>query len=111
MQPKTVSELFPSKYISSEDLQGKTYSLTVARVSFEIVRDYYTKQDETKACVWFEHAEKGLLLNKTQAMALAQIAGTEEFDKWAGTKLILRPGRAPNGKMTIVVAKLGDLTK
>jgi hypothetical protein len=111
MQPKTVSELFPSKYIACEDLQGKTFSLIVHDVSFEVVRDKFSQQDETKACVWFVGAEKGLLLNKTQAMALAQIAGTEEFSKWVGVKVILRPGRAPNGKLTIVVATLGDLTK
>ncbi len=100
--PKSVGELFPSKYLSAEDLNGKSFKLVVASVEFTTIHDRFDG-DVVKAVVRFENAKKGLILNKTQAMALAAICGSEEFSAWPGAQVILRPGRAHNGKPTIVV--------
>ena len=101
--PTTVSELFPSKYLKAEDLKGNTVSVVVRAVTMEEVHDTINHQDAIKAVVWFEHARRGLILNKTQALALATATGTEVFSEWVGTPVSLRPGRSPNGKPTIVV--------
>lgn len=102
--PKTVSELFPSKYLKAEDLKNKAYALVIRDVSLEKVHDTINREDTVKAVVWFDGAQKGLILNKTQALALASIAGTEELGQWKGARVHLRPGRSPNGKPTIVIS-------
>lgn len=101
--PKTVSELFPSKYLKVEDLQNKAFALTIQTVTLEKVHDTINREDTIKAIVWFDGAQKGLIVNKTQALALASITGTEEFSQWKGAKVHLRPGRSHNGKPTIVI--------
>lgn len=103
MEPRNVSQLFPSQYVTAEDLKGKSHMLTVDVVEVVQMRSKFTNQQEYKGVVRFVEASKGLVLNKTQALAFARIAGSEEFDRWPGLKVILRPGRAPNGKQTILV--------
>ncbi len=101
-QPKTVSELFPSKYLSADDLQGKAFKLKILAVEFVQIHDRY-EGDVTKACVRFEKAQKQLILNVTQARSIAQIVGSEQFADWVGHEVLLRPGRAHNNKPTIFV--------
>lgn len=101
-QPKTVSELFPSKFLSAEDLQGKVFKLKIAAVEFIQIHDRY-EGDVTKAAIRFDGARKQLILNITQARAVAAIVGSEAFANWIGHEVILRPGRADNGKPTITI--------
>lgn len=101
-QPKSVSELFPSKYLSVEDLQNKAFKLKIASVEFVQIHDRYDG-DITKAAVKFAGAQKMLILNVTQARAIAAIVGSEQFSDWPGHEVLLRPGRAHNNKPTIYV--------
>lgn len=104
--PSTVSDLFPSRWLSADDLKGRSFELTIVKVTFEQVRDRFNvgQGNTTKACVWFDGAQKGLLLNKTQAMAIADITGSERFDKWPGKKIVIRAGEY-RGKRTIFVER------
>lgn len=104
-QPTSVSEMWPSKYLRADDMQGKTFELEISRVAFEHMRSSFTNQDELKCVIYFEGARKGLVLNKTQAMAVTEIAGSERFEDWKGVRVRLRPGRAKNGKGTVCVGK------
>lgn len=106
--PTTVSELFPSRFLKAEDLKGNTVSVVISRVTMEEIHDTINHQDTTKAVVWFEHARRGLVLNKTQALALAAATGSEIFADWIGTAVSLRPGRSPNGKPTVVISATGS---
>lgn len=99
--PRTVSELYPSPWLSAEDLAGRAISVIIARVDIEDIRNPQTAQKEPRAIVTFERAHKRLILNKTQAHRLAEIAGTESFDGWAGLRVVLKPAMAPNKKQTI----------
>ena len=102
--PNTVSELFPSKWINVDDLNGRTFDLTIARIEFdEFPAHPHTKDKIKKAIVWFEKAKKGLILNATQATQIADVAGTERFSEWAGVRITLASGTAPNGKPTITI--------
>jgi hypothetical protein len=77
------SDAFPSNYLRAADLKGKTPIVTIDRVVME------TLGRESKLVVYFRKAEKGLVLNKTNAMAIADLAGTEETDDWPGKKIRL----------------------
>lgn len=100
--PKKVSDLFPSRFLTATDLNGKTYNLVVERVAIEKLRDKFTNNEEYKCVLYFTGAKKGLALNKTQALAMVEITGLEEFERWPGAQVQLSPGFA-RGKQTIVI--------
>lgn len=104
MQPKTVSDLFPSKWLCADDLAGRSVVVTISDVTVENIRQRDGSQ-EIKGVVAFSKATKRLILNKTQAQAIAGILRTETFSEWRGHRIQLSAGRAPNGKSTIVVSQ------
>ncbi len=99
-----VSEIYPDKWLRVRDLQGRRVVVTVSEVTVEALRqvDGSTRR---KIVLAFAGARKRLPLNKTQAYAVAEIAGSEEVEDWVGVRLALRPGRARNGKETIVIER------
>lgn len=100
--PQTVSQLYPDPWLRVDDLNGRTVTLTIARATIETVRSTITNSDE-QVCILDFGRSKRLILNKTQCLAVADIAGTEVFADWPGVRIELRPGRARNGKPTIVI--------
>ena len=103
-----VDQLFPTKWLHPEALNGRAVTVTIARVTLEQVHNPTTNKDETKPAVAFRGATKLLLLNKTQALAIARILGSGETDDWAGKRVTLAAAVAPNGKQTILVTPVAD---
>jgi len=97
-----VSDVYPDKWLRAADLQGRRVTVTVERATVEELRQV-DGSHRRKVVLAFAGAKKRLPLNKTQAYAVAEIAGTEEIERWAGVRLVLAPGRAQNGKETILV--------
>lgn len=79
-----ISEAYPTKYISAPDLQGQTVRVVIDRVEMDKVGE------DTKPVVYFQGKEKGLVLNKTNANAIAGGYGDETND-WSGGELELFP--------------------
>lgn len=77
-----ISEAFPSKYISAADLQGKPARVIMGDIQMEKVGD------DTKPVLYFEGKEKGLVLNKTNANAIAYAYGDDTVD-WRGGEVEL----------------------
>lgn len=98
-----VRTIFPSRWLNADDLGDRRVEVVIAGATLEEVHNRVTNQKEQKLAIAFEKATKRLLVNKTQAFAMAAIAGSDETDDWVGTKVSLRVGRARNGKPTIVV--------
>lgn len=101
---KTVGEVYPSQWLHAGDLMKKSVAVTVETVDVQEFR----QQDGKKASrivVGFRGAQRKLVLNKTQAIAFAAIAGTEEFERWGGLRVLLSPGRASNGQETIIIGE------
>jgi hypothetical protein len=102
--PETVSDLFPSKWLSASDLNSRTFDLTIDRIEPGMFPIHpRTREKELKAVAYFTGAKKGLILNATQCTQIAEIAGSEIFATWPGTRVTLAPGKAPNGKPTITI--------
>ena len=72
---------FPSNYLKASDLQGKATTVTMDRVEIEELKS--RKGNDTKPILYFMGKEKGLVLNKTNSRAIAQIYGNET-DDWSG---------------------------
>lgn len=75
---------FPSDYLKAADMQGKAYTVIMGRV--EMVK----LDDGQKPVLNFQNAEKGLMLNKTNANTIAEVYGVET-DAWFGQQIDIYP--------------------
>lgn len=98
-----VQTMFPKKWLSAADLMGRTVTVFVEGCAVETIFNTRTKRNEQKLAVAFHGKQKRLLINKTQAYALAAACGSQETDNWAGHTVLLSVGMAPNGQETIIV--------
>ena len=79
-----VGTAFPSKYLKAADLQGREIVVTIDSVEMANIGD-----DEDKLVVYFQGKNKGMVLNRTNANMLTEIAGTDETDEWHDVKIKL----------------------
>lgn len=98
----TLNDLFPSRYLKAHDLQGREPVVTIARVACEVMG----KTRESKPVVYFAGKAKGLRLNKTMAVAIAAIAGSEDTDRWVGVAIQLFTTTATFDKVTFPVVRV-----
>lgn len=80
-----INDAFPSNYLKASDIKGATPIVTIDHVAFEPVG----KQKEMKAVIYFKGKEKGMVLNKTNATKITQLAGSPQTEDWDGTRLML----------------------
>jgi hypothetical protein len=97
-----INDYFPSKYLKAPDLQGASPVVTIARVMVEPAG----RTREPKPVVYFVGKTKGLLLNKTNALALEQIAGSPQTEQWIGVKVKLVAATATFGGESFAVVRV-----
>ncbi len=81
-----LEQMYPSKWAKAGDLQGQTIPVKITRVVMEDVGN----DDGAKPVVYFEGMDKGLVLNKTNAMSIGLVHG-DNTDAWAGKTIELFP--------------------
>jgi len=86
-----ISELFPRKYATGADLNGKPATLTIARVTQEEMRPNPNAKPEAKWVLYFKGAQKGIVLSRTLAQQIAEITGEDDTDHWPGKRVTLYP--------------------
>jgi hypothetical protein len=86
--PITLDELFPSNYLRAADIQGEQI-FTIKAVEVEMLKNKDTKKDEPKPILYFEEAEKGIVLNKTNKNTLEQLFSTTIIADLIGKRVIL----------------------
>ena len=86
-----VSEMFPRKYATGEDLQGKPVTVTVAQVVKEEMRPQPSAPPVRKWVVYFHEAQKGVVLSRTLAYQIAEAADSDETNDWTDRKVTLYP--------------------
>lgn len=80
-----VSEAFPSRFLKAEDLRGKKVAVRIKFVEMEKVGE------DTRPVITFVGKDKVLTLNKTNALMISKIVGTDDMDEWGGKQIVLRP--------------------
>ena len=82
-----VGEVYVSegKSIKAEDLQGKARKLKIAGY------DTVTFDGAQKVVLQFDGAQKGLVLNVTNAETITQNLGSDEIDEWIGKYITIYP--------------------
>jgi len=79
-----INEAFPSQWLSAADLQGREILTTMADVRMEEVGG------DPKMVLYFQGAQKGLVLNKTNANNISDVYGPET-GAWFGQQIIVYP--------------------
>ena len=82
-----INDVFPSKFLKANELQGHTPTVTIDRVEVEAVRS--RTKTETKAVLYFRGKVKGMLLNKTNARSVTAIAASARTEDWVGVAVTL----------------------
>lgn len=86
-----IDQLFPRKYATGSDLNGKAYTFTVAGVAMEEVHTIPNKPAESKPVLYFKETHKGIILTRPLAMQIAQFLNSTETDSWTGKKIQIYP--------------------
>jgi hypothetical protein len=87
----TLNEMFPSQYLSGEDLGGKSYTLVMRNVYTETIFDVKKNKHVKKWVLYFDDAKKGCLIGKTQASQIFEATGTASTDEWTNKKVEVYP--------------------
>lgn len=85
-----VDLMFPSKYLKAADFQGKEVVLTIAGVKMDDLQ-MTNGTRARKPVVSFAETDKELVLNKTNAKAVAAALNEKLAVKWPGRKITLYP--------------------
>ena len=80
-----------ARFLAAEDLDpgGKEPTLTITKVSIEEGHDVVNNAVKELVSVSFEETPRLLALNKTNARAIALLAGTGRMEAWPGTRIKL----------------------
>lgn len=79
-----IQTAFPSDYVKAADLGRNRVKATIDNVTIEKIGN-----EDQKPVVYFQGKEKGLVLNKTNANMISEIAGTDETDDWKGVQIVM----------------------
>jgi arabinogalactan endo-1,4-beta-galactosidase len=77
-----MNEIYPSKYLKADDLQGREVRVTMQAVELEKIGD------DNKPVLYFKGKDKGVVLNKTNAGTISMAYG-DDTDDWFDQPLIL----------------------
>lgn len=102
-----INDAFPSNYLKASDLAGNQVVVTIDRVEFELVG----REREEKAVVYFLGKTKGVVLNKTNAKKITEIAGSALTEEWHGVAIVLFPTETEFGGETVECIRIKPVQK
>jgi hypothetical protein len=86
-----LSQMFPRRYATGEDLQGKAITLTIASIILEKMHPQANAPEVEKWVLYFKEAKKGVVLNRTMAYQIGEFLGSEDTDDWVGKSITIYP--------------------
>jgi len=104
----SIRDLFPDRWLKPHHLAGRSPTVAIEAVTVEPCFNPRSKRNEARLVVQFHAKQLRLILNKTQAVALASLTGDEDYSTWPGHLCQLSAGVAPNGAPTIVITPAPD---
>ena len=104
----SIDDIFPDRWLKASHLittdgRRPIIPVTVRGAGVEQLHNPKTNQKEPRLVIEFEGKDKRLILNKTQATAIAEIAHTKDYTRWRGARLAIQAGIAPNKRDTILI--------
>jgi len=92
-----INSAFPSKFLKASDLNGSAVNVKISGVKVESVG----QGQESKPVVYFAGKQKGMVLNKTNAGKIANIAGSQDTDDWVDVTVQIFPTETEFGGETV----------
>lgn len=86
-----IDQLYPRRYATGADLNGKAYTFTIAGVSMEEVHTIPNKPPDSKPVLYFKETQKGVILTRPLALQIAQALKSNETDAWQFQKIQIYP--------------------
>jgi hypothetical protein len=83
--------MYPRRYATGEDLQGKAVTLTVSRVVAEKMHPQPNTPAVERWVLYFKETQKGVILGRTLAYQIAEAMGADDTDQWIGRRVTLYP--------------------
>ena len=80
----TINDAFPSKFLAAGDMKGQDHTVTIVRVGQEKLGD------DEKYVLFFQGAQKGMVINKTNWKTIAVQHGPT-LEGWVGKTIIIGP--------------------
>jgi hypothetical protein len=90
----SLKDYYPSPWLRSEDLDGPTV-VTIKHVRDEKFPGQRGEPDQVKPVLFFRELGKGMIVNKTNYMAISKITGKSNTDDWVGATIQLRVEQVP----------------
>lgn len=96
-----ISQLY-DRWLKAEHLRGPV----VARVTMAEIAQFDGKNNKESKYVlhFFERNLKPLILNKGNALAMADLTGTDDEATWCNVVIMLTPSKLANGNGTIILS-------
>jgi hypothetical protein len=86
-----LSEMFPRKYLSGEDLNGKAWTLTIENVTTEKLSPRPGAPPEDKYIVHFKKTQRGMVLCRTLAYQISEALGSDDTAEWLNKRITIYP--------------------
>jgi len=86
-----INEMFPRKFVSGDDLNGKSYVVTIEEVRQEQLRIAGAAKEETRYVLYLLNTRKGIILSRTLAEQIADIVGRADTADWPRHKIVIYP--------------------
>lgn len=88
-----LNDMFPRRYANGADLNGKAVTLTISSVQTERMRPSPGAPEQRKYVVYFQEAQKGVILSRTLANQIdaATNNSTGDTDNWIDQRITLYP--------------------
>jgi len=83
-----VHQMFPSKYVKGEELDGKTFTLTIKLIRQEKMRFNPQSPEAIGWVIYVKETERGIVMGKPLATQLTQILGSDDTDDWIGKQVV-----------------------
>jgi hypothetical protein len=98
------SEVFPSKWLRNEDLNGKPLVVTVQSAEMQELKSPDGKTAK-KMVLSFKETDKSFVLNLTNWDSVAEILG-DDSDNWQSGKIELFPARTQMGGKVVACVRV-----
>lgn len=104
----SIKEFWPDRWLKPEHLADRRARVIIETVTVEQLFNPRTRHHEPRLIIAFHAKNLRMVLNRTQATALADITQTDDYTRWVGHEIILSRGTAPNGSPTIVISPVTE---
>lgn len=104
-----IGQAFPSKYLGAPDFDDGDRTLTIESSDIESVGRGDDQED--KLVLYFVDEKKGLVMNKTNAKAIAALLGSDDTDDWVGHEITLFATECTFGSDTVPCVRVRTKSK